>query len=223
MSGSHGPIALGWRPRQAVTFYADLHVHSKYSRATSRDCDLEHLSWWAQRKGVSVVATGDFTHPGWLEELQSRLVAAEPGLFRLKPEIERDIAERLPKSCRREPTRFMLSVEISTIYKKAGRTRKIHHLVYAPDFETVARCRRALGKIGNLNSDGRPILGLDSRHLLEIIYKAAKARTLCQPTFGRLGLRRSGPNRASIPSTIAMRISHRTFLPSRRAFHRTPP
>ena len=175
-----------------ASFYADLHIHSKYSRATSRDCDLEHLSWWAQRKGISVVATGDFTHPGWYEELKSKLVAAEPGLFRLKPDLERDITQKLPKSCRREPTRFMLSVEISTIYKKGERTRKIHHLAYAPDFETVERCRRALAKIGNLNSDGRPILGLDSRHLLEIVLQSGDGAYLVPahvwtPWFAVLG------------------------------------
>jgi uncharacterized protein (TIGR00375 family) len=175
-----------------VTFYADLHIHSKYSRATSRDCDLEHLSWWAQRKGLSVVATGDFTHPAWLEEIRTKLVSAEPGLFRLSPELERSVAQKLPRSCRRAPTRFMLSVEISTIYKKGERTRKVHHLVYAPDIETVERCRRALGKIGNLNSDGRPILGLDSRHLLEIVLESGAGAYLVPahvwtPWFAVLG------------------------------------
>lgn len=153
-------------------FYADLHIHSKYSRATSHDCDLAHLSWWAQRKGITVVGTGDFTHPQWKSEIKNQLVPAEPGLFRLRPSIERTIAETLPKSCRREPTRFMLSVEISTIYKKLGKTRKIHHLVFAPDFRTVQRINTALGRIGNLASDGRPILGLDSRHLLEIVLES---------------------------------------------------
>lgn len=153
-------------------FYADLHIHSKYSRATSRDCDLAHLSWWAQRKGITVVGTGDFTHPQWKSEIKNQLVPAEPGLFRLRPSIERTIAETLPKSCRREPTRFMLSVEIATIYKKNGRTRKIHHLVFAPDLKTVQRINAALGRIGNLASDGRPILGLDSRHLLEIVLES---------------------------------------------------
>ncbi len=99
-----------------MPFYADLHIHSKHSRATSRDCDLEHLSWWDQRKGLAVVATGDFTHPAWWQELRDKLVPAEPGLFRLRPEIEREVASRLPAPCRR-PTRFLLEVEISTIYK----------------------------------------------------------------------------------------------------------
>jgi len=148
-------------------FYADLHIHSKFSRATSRDADLEHLALWARRKGITVVGTGDFTHPAWFEEIRAKLVPAEPGLFRLRPEIEREIEERLPPSCHGE-TRFLLEVEISTIYKKGERTRKVHHLLYAASLETAARIREKLGAIGNLASDGRPILGLDSRHLLEI-------------------------------------------------------
>jgi len=150
-----------------VTFYADLHIHSRYSRACSKDCDLEHLAWWAGRKGVSVVGTGDFTHPAWMEELRENLVPAEPGLFRLRPDLERRVSRTLPPACR-QPVRFLLSVEISTIYKKGERTRKVHHLLYAPSFHAAERITAALTKIGNLASDGRPILGLDSRHLLEI-------------------------------------------------------
>jgi DNA helicase II / ATP-dependent DNA helicase PcrA len=110
-----------------MRFHADLHVHSKYSRATSRDLDLEHLAAWAVRKGLAVVATGDFTHPAWRAELKEKLVPAEPGLFRLRPEIEQAVAEGLPPACR-TPVRFMLEVEISTIYKKGEKTRKVHHL-----------------------------------------------------------------------------------------------
>jgi DNA helicase II / ATP-dependent DNA helicase PcrA len=151
----------------AMRFHADLHVHSKYSRATSRDLDLEHLAAWAARKGIGVVGTGDFTHPVWRAELKDKLVPAEPGLFRLRPEIERAIAAELPPACQ-APVRFMLSVEISTIYKKGEKTRKVHHLIYAPDFATVDRISDRLARIGNIASDGRPILGLDSRDLLEI-------------------------------------------------------
>ena len=155
-----------------MRFYADLHIHSKYSRACSRDCDLEHLTWWARRKGITVVGTGDFTHPAWLEHLRETLVPAEPGLFRLRPDLDRDVDRTLPPSCAGE-VRFMLSVEISTIYKRADRTRKVHHLVYLPDFDAVTRFNTALGRIGNLGSDGRPILGLDSRDLLEITLEAS--------------------------------------------------
>src|SRR5262245_6315779 len=150
-----------------MRFHADLHVHSKYSRATSRDLDLEHLAHWAARKGIGVVATGDFAHPVWRAELKQKLVPAEPGLFRLRDDIERAVNETLPAACR-SLVRFMLEVEISTIYKKGDRTRKIHHLIYAPDFATADRFSESLARIGNIASDGRPILGLDSRNLLEI-------------------------------------------------------
>ena len=145
-----------------VRFYADLHIHSKFSRACSRDCDLEHLAWWAGRKGIGVVGTGDFTHPAWREELGAKLVPDAPGLFRLRPELERAVHETLPPACR-TPVRFMLSSEISTIYKRDDRTRKVHHLLYAPSLEAVDEITRQLLRIGNLASDGRPILGLDSR------------------------------------------------------------
>jgi DNA helicase II / ATP-dependent DNA helicase PcrA len=148
-------------------FHADLHVHSKYSRATSRDLDLEHLAWWAARKGLGVVGTGDCVHPAWLAEIKDKLEPVGSGLFALKPEIEADIWKSLPPSCR-TPVRFMLSVEISTIYKKGERTRKIHHLIYVPDFDAADRLAASLGRIGNIASDGRPILGLDSRDLLEV-------------------------------------------------------
>jgi DNA helicase II / ATP-dependent DNA helicase PcrA len=152
-------------------FHADLHVHSKFSRACSRDCDIEHLAWWARRKGLSVLGTGDFTHPAWAAELKETLVPAEPGLFRVRPELEQRLVREVPRSCA-GPVRFMLSVEISTIYRRAERTRKVHHLIYAPSFDAADRITAALARIGNLASDGRPILGLDSRDLLEITLSA---------------------------------------------------
>src|SRR6185437_7861493 len=100
-------------------------------------------------------------------EFKEKLQPAEPGLFRLRPEIERAVAEGLPPACR-APVRFMLEVEISTIYKKGEKTRKVHHLIYAPNFATADRISERLARIGNIASDGRPILGLDSRDLLEI-------------------------------------------------------
>ena len=150
-----------------MRYYADLHIHSKFSRACSRDCDLEHLAWWAGRKGISVVGTGDFTHPVWREELGAKLVPDAPGLFRLRPDLERAVHDTLPPACR-TPVRFMLSSEISTIYKRDERTRKVHHLLYAPSLDAVDTITAALAKVGNLAADGRPILGLDSRNLLEI-------------------------------------------------------
>lgn len=144
-------------------FYADLHIHSKYSRATSKNCDLENLAIWAKKKGLDVISTGDFTHPAWFEEIKEKLIPAGDGVFRLKPEIEKQIY----KNSDTEPVKFILSVEISTIYKKGDKTRKVHHVVFVPNMEAAQNFRQKIGAIGNINSDGRPILGLDSRNLLE--------------------------------------------------------
>jgi len=152
-------------------FYADLHVHSRFSRACSKDADIGNLAWWAARKGVSVIGTGDFTHPGWAAELAETLVPADPGLLALRPDLAARLRRTLPPSCQPE-IRFLLSTEISTIYKRDGATRKVHHLIYAPTFEAAGAITAALAKVGNLASDGRPILGLDSRDLLEITLNA---------------------------------------------------
>ena len=151
-----------------MTLTADLHIHSHFSRATSKALDFPHLGRWAQRKGIHIVGTGDIAHPGWLAEMQDCLQPAEPGLFQLKPELERAVAAELPARCQ-HPVRFMLAGEISSIYKHGDRTRKVHNVIFAPSFEIVARIQLALEKIGNIRSDGRPILGLPSRDLLEII------------------------------------------------------
>lgn len=174
-----------------MTFLADLHIHSKYSRATSRDLDLERLFWWAARKGVRVVGTGDCVHPVWLAEIKDKLVPEGNGLFRLRPEIEAALRETLPPACRR-PVSFMICTEISTIYKKGDKTRKIHHLIYAPDLDAADRLAAALGRIGNIASDGRPILGLDSRDLLEIALESGPDSYLVPahiwtPWFAALG------------------------------------
>ncbi|MGJ7906415.1 UvrD-helicase domain-containing protein [Actinopolyspora sp. H202] len=174
-----------------MRFYADLHIHSKYSRACSKDCDIEHLAWWARRKGVTVVGTGDFTHPAWRAHLREVLEPAEPGLLRLRPEYERAALRTLPAECH-TPVRFMLSVEIATIYKYGDYTRKIHHLCYVPDFDAAEEFSRRLGNIGNLGSDGRPILGLDARDLLEITLESGAGSYLVPahiwtPWFAVLG------------------------------------
>ncbi len=152
-------------------FHADLHIHSRFSRACSKNCDIPGLAWWALRKGVTVAGTGDFTHPGWAEELRETLVPAEPGLLQLRPDLEARLRRNSPAACDR-PVRFMLSTEISTIYRAGERTRKVHHLLYAPTLEAAGKITAALAKVGNLASDGRPILGLDSRHLLDITLNA---------------------------------------------------
>jgi DNA helicase-2/ATP-dependent DNA helicase PcrA len=151
-----------------MRFIADFHIHSHFSRATSKSLVPEDLFVWAQKKGITVIGTGDFTHAGWLSELQDKLEPAENGLYHLKPELQKALADRIPVSCSL-PVRFVLSGEISCIYKRGGRTRKIHNLILMPDFESVKNLNDRLSRIGNLKSDGRPILGLDSRDLLEIV------------------------------------------------------
>ncbi|MFH1725308.1 MAG: endonuclease Q family protein [Elusimicrobiota bacterium] len=155
-----------------MKFVADLHIHSYLSRACSKSLRPEPLHRWCQLKGVTVLATGDFTHPAWLGELREKLVEAEEGLFRLKPELARAADLDVPAACR-APVRFMLAVEISCIYKKGGRTRKVHNMVYAPSFEAACKLAASLEKIGNIRSDGRPILGLDSKDLLSIVLECS--------------------------------------------------
>jgi len=144
---------------KSMIFIADLHIHSKYSRATSKNMDLESLDKWARIKGIKVLGTGDFTHPEWFGNLKDKLEPAEKGLFKLKKSSLKD-----DKS-----TRFMLTSEISCIYSKNGRVRKIHILVFAPSFEIVEKINTKLSSIGNLKADGRPILGLDAKELLKIV------------------------------------------------------
>lgn len=151
-----------------MPFIADLHIHSHFSVATSRELQPEFLDYWVRIKGIRVVGTGDFTHPGWISELREKLEPAESGLFTLKPAFRKSIPF-LSREQDNERTRFLLSAEISNIYKKAGRVRKVHNVILAPDFQTVERIQKALLRYRfNITSDGRPILGMDSRDLLEL-------------------------------------------------------
>ncbi|MBU3950757.1 MAG: endonuclease Q family protein, partial [Proteobacteria bacterium] len=156
-----------------MTFIADLHIHSKYSRATAKNLDLENLYQAAQIKGISVVGTGDFTFPAWIDEIESKLEQTEPGLFSLKKHIADKIDQSVPPSCRNK-VRFVLQTEISNIYKKEGRVRKNHNLVYFPDLLAVKKFNARLDALGNIKSDGRPILGLDARALLEIVLETSE-------------------------------------------------
>ncbi len=145
-------------------YIADLHIHSRYSRATSRECVPEYLDLWARRKGISLLGTGDFTHPAWRQELREKLVTAEDGLYCLREELR--LKDRAPTG--NGAPRFVVSGEISSIYKKNGRVRKVHNLILLPGLGEAELLARRLETIGNIHSDGRPILGLDSRDLLEI-------------------------------------------------------
>lgn len=150
-------------------YIADLHIHSKYSRATSKECIPEVLDFWARKKGISLLGTGDFTHPAWRKELSEKLEPDGTGLYTLKKEF------RLPgePGFGSLPVRFVVTGEISSIYKKNGKVRKVHNLILLPSLEAAENLSRRLELVGNIHSDGRPILGLDSRELLEMTLEAS--------------------------------------------------
>jgi len=135
-----------------MEFIADFHIHSKYSRATSRDMDTQHITEWAKLKGITLMGTGDFTHHLWLEECKAVLEDLGNGLFKYK-----DVY-------------FILTAEISSIYSKKGRTYRIHNIVFSPSFKTTDKINETLSRYGNLASDGRPILGMDAQELARIIF-----------------------------------------------------
>ena len=171
-----------------MKFIADIEIHSKYARAVSKEMTLENIALGAAKKGVLVVGTGDFTHPFWLKEIKEKLEPAEPGLSHLKKEFS------LKPDGVFDPlkTRFLLSGEVSCIYSKNGRVRRVHHLIYAPDLETVDKINTKLSWIGKLRSDGRPILGLDSKELLKIVLESSPDAALIPahvwtPWFGVFG------------------------------------
>ncbi len=154
-----------------MRYIADLHIHSPFSRATSKAGNLQGLAAWARVKGIHLLGTGDFTHPGWFSQLKEQLVPAEPGFYKLKDEaIPPALPQVTPVAL---PSRFLLTAEISSIYKRHGAVRKVHNLLYVPDFASAERINSVLAGIGNIESDGRPILGLDSRDLLEILLEKA--------------------------------------------------
>ena len=144
---------------------ADLHIHSRFSMATSKEGTPENLDFWARKKGISLIGTGDFTHPVWREELKKRLIAEGNSLYRLRDEYVKEESRKFPG----EGTRFVVSGEISSIYKKNGKTRKVHNVILLPSLEAADAMAQRLEKIGNIHSDGRPILGLDSHDLLEMM------------------------------------------------------
>jgi len=176
-----------------MRFIADLHIHSHHSVATSKFLRPEYLDAWAQLKGIALLGTGDAVHPGWLQELEEKLRPAdEEGLFVLDPAHALDeSACYVPPSCR-NTTRFMLTAELSSIYKKDGKVRKVHNLICLPSFEAARALQRELAKRGNIESDGRPILGVDSRDILEILLSVSEEAFLVPahiwtPWFSVLG------------------------------------
>ena len=174
-------------------YYADLHIHSRHSRATSPSCTPEGLGHWAQLKGVGVCGTGDCTHPGWMGELREKLRESPdaPGLYCLAPPFQAIADAGVPETCRM-PVRFMVTGEISSIYKRDGRCRKVHSVVLLPSLDAAERLNVRLAAVGNIVSDGRPILGLDPRDLLELLLEADSRAALIPahiwtPWFSILG------------------------------------
>ena len=170
----------------------DLHIHSHFSRATSKNCDIEGLYRWGKLKGINIIGTGDFTHPDWFAEIQEKLEPAEEGLYKLKDEIAGPIDASLPETVRGSTMRFIPTVEISAIYSKGGKVRKLHQLLVVPSFSAVSEINARLERIGNLKADGRPILGIDSKELLRLSLEAEPETLfipahIWTPWFGMFG------------------------------------
>lgn len=146
----------------------DLHTHSSFARATSNALTLENIYKWAKIKGINVISTADFTHPKWFSELKSKLEMDEGGLLKLQDKYTKEIDKSLPDSVKNNTVRFILSTEISNIYSKGGKVRRLHNLVIVPNFEVASELIAQLSLIGNLHADGRPIIGMDSKELLRM-------------------------------------------------------
>ena len=196
-------------------YIADLHIHSRFSRATSRDCDLPHLDWWARRKGIQLIGTGDFTHPAWRAEMREQLVPAGEGVYALREGLT------MEGTAPGAAPRFVVTGEISCIYKRHGRTRKVHNLILLPSLEAAEELSVRLEAIGNIHSDGRPILGLDSRDLLELTLETCPEAEfipahIWTPHFAMFGAFSGFAGCGQVPSSISLRVlpnfSHRTAI-----------
>lgn len=195
-----------------MKFIADFHIHSHFSIATSSQLCPEYLDHWGRIKGIRVIGTGDFTHPGWTRELRDKLNPAEPGLYRLKPGLQVRDPWGVPETPD-NAVRFMLTAEISSIYKRGGKVRKVHNVLFAPDFETAERIQARLADLDfNITSDGRPILGLDSRDLFELVLDVSERTFLLPahiwtPWFSALGAKSGFDSIEACYGDLAHRIS----------------
>ncbi len=166
-----------------MEFVSDLHLHSKYSRAVSQQMILPEMAKWAAKKGINLLTTGDWTHPLWLRSIKGELIETGEGIYKVKSQNAKVKNEM----------RFILTTEIASIYKQGDKLRRIHNLVFAPDIETVEKINKELlSRACNLSSDGRPIIGLSSKALLEMLLNIDKKIILipCHawtPHFGIYG------------------------------------
>lgn len=173
-----------------MQYASDFHLHSKYSRAVSRDMVLSTMAHFARLKGLDIITASDWTHPLWFKEISAQLEEVGEGVYRLKSQISRP---KVDQPLAEKPVHFILSTEISSIYSQGGRVRRIHNLVFAPNLETAAKINKKLFERGcNLLADGRPIIGLSSRALLELILEVDELAFLipCHvwtPHFGIYG------------------------------------
>jgi uncharacterized protein (TIGR00375 family) len=151
-----------------MEFIADFHIHSRFSRSCSKKLTLPNNYSWAQIKGIELLTTADFTYPAWFAEINEQLKETAEGIYELKEEFIKNSEFMAPKSCQ-NPVKFIFTTEVSLIYKKSGKVRKIHHVIMAPNLETAGKINKALDERGNIRSDGRPILGMDSKVLLELL------------------------------------------------------
>ncbi len=158
---------------------ADFHIHSRFSRSCSKQINFKNLSYWCSIKGINLIGTGDFTHPVWIKEFESEMAPLGNGFYKLKNDESN--------------VRFVLSTEISCIYKKNDKTRRIHICILMPSLESVKKFNKELLDRGcNLKSDGRPIIGLDAKLLAEIILSVDKKSLIIPahiwtPWFALLG------------------------------------
>ncbi len=161
----------------ANLYWIDLHLHSHFSWATSRDCTLPHYWQAAQRKGLRVIGTGDITHPQWLQILQRHLRPAENGLWDLDPDLVQSLASTIPPRCHGK-VQFLLSGEVNCVYRRGNRVRRVHLLIFLSSLDRVRKLQQQLAAFGRLEADGRPTLKLDSRHLLAILKDVDDAAAL---------------------------------------------
>ncbi|MEM2676277.1 MAG: endonuclease Q family protein [Candidatus Bathyarchaeia archaeon] len=140
---------------------ADLHIHGRYSRATSQSMRIEEIARFAKIKGLNLVGTGDFTHPKWLEELQKTLTLdADSRLYKVASDPNL-------------PVYFMITTEVSTIFTFEGEVKKIHHVILTPSIETAIQINERLAKYGDLTVDGRPTLDMSAPQLVEEVMEVS--------------------------------------------------
>ncbi len=154
---------------------SDLHIHSRYSRACSKDITIENLEKYARIKGVTLLGTGDFTHPQWIKELKKKLVEDENGILWTKK------TKTIPAKSLQSPFPFIWQTEISLMYKEDGKGRRVHFIILAPNGEVAAQITDFLKSKGRVDYDGRPIFGFSAKELVESLVKGISDKIIIIP------------------------------------------